>query len=184
MVQSIQNTQHYTNSEEETNVKLIYDYTESLHKSTSDNLDVLNTRFGVAIAYGGVLLRFAMDLSGQSITVRIPEWGLNLECPMCLWLKLGVLILATASICASVLGLFSKSSGKLVHPKRLMQNWYRKSEERCRCHIINTWIESIDQLRKSRKNKANKLNCAIGLLVASTIVFAVDIGIESLFGST
>jgi hypothetical protein len=182
MVQSIQNTQHYTNSEEETNVKLIYDYTESLHKSISDNLDVLNTRFGVAIAYGGVLLRFAMDLPGQSLKVETPELG-TLGCPMCLLLKIGVLILATASICVSVLGISSKSSGKLVHPKRLMKNWYRKSEERCRCHIIKTWIESIDQLRKSREKKANKLNLAIRFLAASTIAFALNIGIESFFGS-
>jgi hypothetical protein len=183
MVQSLQNTQHYTDPEAKTNVGLIFEYTQSLHESISDNIDVLNTRLGVVIAYGGVLLRFALDLPGQSTIIKFPEIGLTLGCPICLILKLAVLVLATASICISVIGLSSEASGKIVKPKRLMKNWYRKSEESCRCHIINTWIESIDLLRESRKNKATKLNKAIRLLAASTVVFALNVGIESLFGS-
>jgi len=156
---------------ESTNIRLAYEYTESVYKARNEALDNLNGRLGTFLGFGGLLLRFAADLP-----------GIKTGCLTCLILKAIVCGFSAASIFVIATGLTSNPRGILVKPRELMTDyWYNESKERYRAYITNTWVEAIELFEKAAIKKGKRLNLAIWLLTLATIAFALDIIIASVF---
>jgi hypothetical protein len=123
---------HYIieDANESTNIRLAYEYTESVYKARNEALDNLNGRLGTFLGFGGLLLRFAADLP-----------GINTGCLTCLILKVIVCGFSAASIFAIATGLTSNPIGTIVKPRELMTDyWYKLSDERYRAYITNRTI--------------------------------------------
>jgi hypothetical protein len=164
---------HYIieDANESTNIRLAYEYTESVYKARNEALDNLNGRLGTFLGFGGLLLRFAADLP-----------GINTGCLTCLILKAIVCGFSAASIFVIATGLTSNPMGIIVKPRELMTDyWYNESKERYRAYITNTWVEVIELFEEAAIKKGKRLNLAIWLLTLATIAFALDIIIASVF---
>jgi hypothetical protein len=48
--------------QQQTNIKVIYEYTQQAYKDMKDNVTKLDTRLSSFIAFSGVLLKFGLDL--------------------------------------------------------------------------------------------------------------------------
>lgn len=169
------------NTQDHTNNKLAYEYTESTLKIVSAGIDVINTKLSTVLGFGGVLLRFAADLPSKSeIVSKTGSLGL-LGC-LSLLLKLGVCLLSAASIILAIAGLYVQKGGDIVPPKRLMKKrWYYESDERCRAYIIKTWLNAFEELTSIRTSKAKRLKQSLVALGLAAVVFALDISVTSVF---
>jgi hypothetical protein len=164
-------------SKEDTNVELIYTYTENLLKNRIESMVQLNTRLGTFIGFGGLVLKFSADLPASEFEIIV--FGIHIN--ICLALKVISCLCAVASICCSALGLTGKERGKVVSPDELMDEWFDEPEILCRCLIINTWRPTIEEFRLLLLEKTKRLNLAIYLLTISIVAFGFDIAIASYF---
>lgn len=57
------NNDNLTSAKKPTNTDLIYSYTQELRKLQNESLNRLDTKMSVFLAFTGVLVRFASDLS-------------------------------------------------------------------------------------------------------------------------
>jgi hypothetical protein len=170
-----------TNEENHTNIDLIYEYTESVFKNISDNIDKLNTRLTTVIGFSGILLRFAADLPNRGIIFDFPLLHIHIEW-LSLVLKIGVCLSLLLCVCLSAWGLApKKGAGTMVPPGKLLDEWYYETDERCKLYIAKSWRVGIEQLDSGRLKKAQNLNLAVWLLIVATILFAVDIAISAIF---
>lgn len=101
MDEKINDIDHTSNAEEKnSNVELIYSYTESLIKAQEESLNRLDTKLSAFLAFAGVALRFAIDLPNKSTLTQTPE----LVTIISLLLKLSACGLSVASILVSASG--------------------------------------------------------------------------------
>ncbi len=157
-----------------TNIRLAYEYTESVFKDRDEALNNLNGRLETFLGLGGLLLKLTASLPGN-----------NIDCPTCLILKVIAFVLCTASVIVSATGLTSNPIGTIVKARELMTDyWYYQSEERCRAYITNTWVAAIEVFDEAAIKKGKRLNLAIWLLAVATIAFASDIIIASVFAGS
>lgn len=153
-------------SEEHTNTKLAYEYTESVLKDVNKSIDSLNTKMTTIIGFSGVLLRFSADLSDNGY---------------CLYIKIAVCALLAIDIGLCIIGLMPSPCGDVVSPKDLLDGeWYYKSDERCRHYIASAWKGAIQQLELQARNKRDCLRYAMLSLASSTILFAISIIMEAI----
>lgn len=153
-------------SEEHTNTKLAYEYTESVLKDVNKSIDSLNTKMTTVIGFSGVMLRFAADLSNDGY---------------CLYIKIAVCVLLAIDIGLCIIGLMPSPCGDVVSPEDLLDGeWYYKSDERCRHYIASAWKVAIQQLDIQLINKRNCLRYAMCSLALSIILFAVSIIMEAI----
>ncbi|MEA5577659.1 hypothetical protein [Anabaena sp. UHCC 0451] len=153
-------------SEEHTNTKLAYEYTESILKDVNKSIDSLNTKMTTVIGFSGVLLRFSADLSNHGY---------------CLYIKIAVCTLLAIDIGLCIIGLMPSPCGDVVSPEDLLDGeWYYKSDERCRHYIASAWKAAIQQLDIQLINKRKCLRYAMWSLALSTILFAVSIIMEAI----
>ena len=173
----IENKQPQDSKKEETNVELIYTYTENLLKNRIDSMVQLNTRLGTFIGFGGLVLKFIADSPNSELEITV--FGIQIN--ICLGLKVISCLFASTSICCSALGLTGKERGKVVSPDELMNDWFDEPEILCRCLIINTWRLTIEEFRLLLLEKTKRLNLAIYLLTIYIVAFGFDIAIASYF---
>ena len=151
--------------------KLIYDYTEKLYKTKSDNIDVLNTRLGLLLGASATLLKFAFDLHKETNDLCINSW----YCYSCVALKLLSIAFIGQSIYLCLEGLKSSATGRIVLPSALMEDeLYESIEEIIRAKIINTWIPTINEFDKSLVKKSSLIRQVITSLVYALLFFSID----------
>jgi hypothetical protein len=179
MDEKINDIDHTSNAEEKnSNVELIYSYTESLIKAQEESLNRLDTKLSAFLAFAGVALRFAIDLPNKSTLTQTPE----LVTIISLLLKLSACGLSVASILVSAWGLTARMRGSVVSPETLMSDkWYWEEAQRCRAFIINTWIRTEREYKKIGSRKGKNLNLAIKIICGSAIAFALDIVLLSFY---
>ena len=115
--------------------KLIYDYTDKLHKAKSDTIDALNVRLGLLLATNVTLLKFLFD--SRIKRLYIDNW----YCYSCTGLQVFLLFISVFCVAASIYfclkGLSPKGIGIVVDPEELMKDeWYEALEEIQRAYII------------------------------------------------
>lgn len=157
-----------------TNIKLIYEYTQSVLEAVNDSITRLNNKFSTVIGFSGILLRFSIDLPDSNLLLN--QWS----CISCSISKILVCVLSIISICYSAWGLTSERGGDIVPPSLLLydedlKDWYHKTDEECRAFIALTWCNGILELTNIRKKKATILNFSIWTLTSATIVFGISI---------
>ena len=155
--------------EESKNLSLAYTYTKDFLDQCNNQLDDLNSRLTTFLGFGGLLLRFSLEL---------PD-----GCKSCAWLKIIVIVLTTLSICLSSYGLIANAVGEAVKPCTLMSDqWFsEKTNSEVKAKITNTWLIGLEQLEAAGKRKQNQLNYAIGLLGVAVAVFAMNAVIATVF---
>ena len=119
------------NEKEQTNIDLIYEYTESFLKSRNESLRSLNTKCAGLVGFSGTLLKPLFELP---------------HCVECDRLKIGLLVLLFIALFSGLLGLFARSSGSVVSPEELYYQWYYKTDEECKQFVIGSWHTAIKQL--------------------------------------
>jgi hypothetical protein len=161
---------------EQSNIKLIYSYTEYRLKLANDSLNALNTKLGSIIAFSGVAIGFSINLPNK-------QFGIATEpfiCYSCLILKILVCLCLVMAICISMAGFYPKAGGGMTPPRILMNEYFYDSGENCRLVITKTWLETLDELESMRDTKAEYLKKAIFALGGAAILAAMDISLASL----
>lgn len=156
------------NSKDLSNLDLAYGYTEAFLTQCDKNIDDLNTRLTTFLGFGGVLLRFSMAL---------PD-----NCRSCMLLKVVVLSLSTLSVCQSSYGLIANRLGEAISPRTLMSDkWFEKESVKVKASIVNTWIQTIEEIEIAGQKKKLQLNRAICLLAIAISAFAASTVIATFF---
>ena len=101
------------------NLDLIYAYTESILKAVNDDTNTINTKLGTVIAFNSVLIRIAMDLPDQMLTIG------QLPCYMCLLIKVIIFALLICSVWISSSGLLFLAS---TQPTKLTAFYYGRGD--------------------------------------------------------
>jgi hypothetical protein len=73
MIPNDDNEQNRTQNTEQSNIDLIYTYTESVLKSQIDSLGKLDTRLATLLAFSGVLLKLVFDLPLATVDPAKPH---------------------------------------------------------------------------------------------------------------
>lgn len=157
--------------QQQTNIKLIYEYTQQAYKDIKDNGTKLDTRLSSFIAFSGVLLKFGLDLPPtQLMAVHNSFYWI------CLGLKGSVCFLSASAIGLCGWALRAKATGIVVDPRELLdEEWSTGVDEKtCRTYIADTWVEAIEEIEKKNFMKASYLNKAITTLSLASICFAID----------
>ena len=150
------------------NLDLIYAYTESILKAVNDDTNTINTKLGTVIAFNSVLIRIAMDLPDQMLTIG------QLPCYMCLLIKVIIFALLICSVWISSSGLLTpNSSGSVVKPSELLENWYGEDREICKLFILKGLSQAVTGLDEERERKSRQLSRSIRLLATAVTLFAI-----------
>jgi hypothetical protein len=166
--------------QQQTNIKVIYEYTQQAYKDMKDNGTKLDNRLSSFIAFSGVLLKFGLDLPPthqMAVDNRIYwlYWS-------CLILKGAVCLLSASAIGLCGWALKAKATGIVVDARELLdEEWSTGVDEKtCRTYIADTWVKAIEEIEKKTFMKARYLNTAILFLSLASICFAID-AMSSLF---
>jgi hypothetical protein len=161
---------------EQSNIKLIYNYTEYRLKLANDSLNSLNAKLGSIIAFSGAAIGFSINLPNQGFGSTTEQ----LICYSCLILKILVCLSLIVAVCISMTGFYPQAGGGMTPPHILMDEYYYDSEENCRLVIAKTWLETLDELESMRDTKARFVKKAIFALGGAAILAATDIILASL----
>ncbi|ACB50494.1 hypothetical protein cce_1144 [Crocosphaera subtropica ATCC 51142] len=171
------NDNNSTSAEKSTNTDLIYSYTEEFLKLQRESLNRLDTKMSVFLAFTGVLVRFASDLS-EKVTIE------DFACYSCLLLQIITYIALGSSALILCLGLTTKLSGTVISPKALMKDrWYFADKNDISDYIISGWVQAEEEYEKLGFEKGRKLNIAVWLIALSLICITLNILIKVLWGN-
>jgi hypothetical protein len=155
----------------ESNVELIYDYTNSLLKTLDEGLHKIDLRFNWIMVISGVLLKFSIDLPSSTAYLE----KVSLLCISCKIIKILLLIALTSSILVSLRGIDSEPSGKIFKPEVLMQDkYYTLNNEYLRCKIIFVWVDTCNELTEIGIRKGERLKIAVNCIFTAFICFIID----------
>ena len=140
------NTNNQNNKIEQTNIALIYEYTESFLKFRNDSLRSLNTKCAGLVGFSGTLLKPLFELP---------------HCVECDRLRIGLLILLFIALFSGLLELFARSNGSVADPEELYYQWYFKTDEECKQFVIGSWHTAIKQLTKQGLYKQRVFNVGV-----------------------
>ena len=156
-------------TETPTNVGLIYEYTKNSYELARQNTAQLNIRLTAVLAAAGLLLRLTADADNEG------------KLTACLHLAIGSFAALSLASCIFALCTRVKGTGLVVKTQHLMKEWYRdKTDEECRCLIINTWAEAIDKIDQLASRKAFWLNIGLAMLSCAGITLAIEVASEAL----
>lgn len=131
----------------------------------------------VFLAFTGVLVRFASDLSEKVIIE-------DFTCYSCLLLQIITYIALGSSALILCLGLTTKLRGSVISSKALMKDrWYFADKNDISDYIISGWIQAEEEYEKLGFDKARKLNIAVWLIALSLICITLNILIKILWGN-
>jgi hypothetical protein len=151
-----------------TNVRLIYGYTERSMDWARQSTARLNIRLCASLIVSGLFL---------ASSVNVETTGQIDQCLVAL-----AAFLASGSITSCALGLCVKrtssgqvGTGNVITTEWLMKEWYRdKTDEECRCVIINTWAEAIADVDALAVSKSRSLKNSLVFLVLSGLSLCVS----------
>jgi hypothetical protein len=153
------------------NLNLAYEYTKSLIEAKSKIIDNLNSRMGIFLGFGGVLLKFGIDMPTKLISEE--------------YLKSAFLTLAMLSVSANAIGLLGRPTGNVVKPRKLMTDeYYNEENARVKAFIINSWVVSEESLDALISIKCKYLNSAIVLLALTLLILGCASIIEVFYKYT
>lgn len=162
------NIKDVINNNEQLNLDLVYSYTNSSLQKCSDGIDDLNTRLTTFLGFGGLLLRFAIELADS--------------CPSTLLFKVMTLGCATFSLCQSGYGLLAHPVGNVPKAASLMQDEnFQKENQTVKASVVSTWLLAIDEIEISIEKKQKQLNRSIYFLIAAVVAFSLNALISSFF---
>jgi hypothetical protein len=166
-----------TKEPEYNNAKLAYEHTKQAWIIANASYDVITTKLTTLLAFSGVLIKFAADLSETS-------WLVYVKIGICV-----ILIMAIASCCA---GLIPRGTGKgdidpddfLDDENRTDENptRYYLSEEVAYLYIARGLNNSLKGLQKNRKYRIRCLETSIWLLSVGSTGFAISIMGKAIMG--
>ena len=148
---------------EQTNIDLIYEYTESFLKSRNESLRSLNTKCAGLVGFSGTLLKPLFELP---------------HCVECDRLRIGSLILLCIALASGLYGLFAKSNGKVADPKEIYYQWYYKTDEECKQFIVGSWHTAIEQLTKQGLCKQKSFNAGVLSFALAILLSAISAVLE------
>ncbi|OBQ22619.1 hypothetical protein [Anabaena sp. AL93] len=138
------------------NLNQAYEYTKGMLETKAKSLDNLDSRMGMFLGFGGVLLKFGLDAPTELICEQ--------------WIKSLFICLTILSVSLNAIGLLSKPTGSAVKPRKLMTDeYYNKENARVKAFIINSWVESEEALDTLGYTKSKYLNSAIILLTLAVL---------------
>ncbi len=169
MQKNSHNETHNSASEEELlNLSLAFEYTKDFLEKIDKQIDDLNSRLTTFLGFGGLLLRFSLEL---------PD-----GCRSCVLLKVVVMLLTACSVCISSYGLLANPMGTTVKPSVLMSDqWFGENNAEVKAKITSTWLKGVQQLEEAGNRKQKQLNYAIRLLGIAVATFAINGIISTLF---
>lgn len=145
---------------EKQNINTIYQYTESHIKAQEESLNRIDARFSTFIGFSGVLIRLALDLPDTCLSTA----------------KILTCVFAVAAIVISSIGLTSKNTGKVIHPKALMKDQHFEQDEIYhQCFIVNDRLDLIQECENLFYKKGKRLNRMIILFTLATIFFGIGV---------
>lgn len=173
MVETLESLEQFSKTR---NLDFAYEYTRDLLQMRLANFDKLNTRLGAFLAFGGVVLRFAFDSPGS---IRLAD---SWVCYTCLGAKILVFAFAVAAIWVSGTELRSSPTNGMINPKKLMaDNLFHAEQGRGKAFIVNTWIQTLEEIEPQLLDKGKRLNQTIILLSLAVTTLAIDMLIASVF---
>ena len=160
----------------DTNIQLIYNYTEYRLKLANDSINALNTKLGSIIAFSGASIGLSINLPNRAFIISLSD---HYICYSCFILKIFVCIFLIVAIVVSLSGFTPKEGGGMTPPSLLMNENYYDSDENCRLIITKTWIEALEEVESLRDNKANQVKIAILALGGAAILAATSVILAS-----
>jgi len=171
--------QRTTDEEKNSNINLIYGYTEALLKSQKESLNRLDTKLSAFLALSGVMLRLAFDFPFLPDPAKI----YYLTCNTCNLLKISVYGCLIVAVFVSSSGLIAQPRGRTVDPEVLMEDeWYWEEEERCKAWIVKGWIVIEKEFVKLGLEKAKKLNTTILLICIAAAALGTNFILLTFYG--
>lgn len=150
------------------NLDLVFDYTKILLDSQNKIIDNINNRLGTFLGFGGVLLKFGLDLPSS--------------CTSSLIFKIATLVFSCLSVLINVSGLLASDTGKTLNANKLMSDkyFYQPTPEN-KAKITQAWITLLEDLDLAAIKKTQKLNIGIQLIAVSVVAFTINVCITSFF---
>jgi hypothetical protein len=155
-------------AEDLTNVQLIYDYTEKSIEGARQSTARLNIRLCVSLAVSGLFL-------ASSASIEVASQPGQYLLALAAFLAFGSILICAFGISVNRGSSGRVGTGDVVSPEWLMQEWYRdKTDEECRCVIINTWIEALASIDTLIVSKSRHLKNSLIFLALSGLSLCVS----------
>ena len=148
--------------EDNTNIKVIYEYTESYLKIVEESLKSLNTKCAGLVGFSGTLLKPFFDLP---------------HCANHESVRVIALFLILIAVFCGILGLLAVPTGEVIHPKYTWDNFYYKeyvSETECKGRIVTEWLKALEQLTQKAMFKGQCFNVGATCFALAILFSAVS----------
>lgn len=164
-------SQDSNTAERQSNIELVYNYTENLIKAEIESLNRIDTKLTGFLAFTGLLIKFEADLPGGEALQEASQ----LICYTCIILKVLGLICLTIGFILLALGLTARIKEGVVNPSALMRDeWLYADQDIYQAYIINTWIAAEQEYKQLGVEKAKKLNRSVRLIAAALVFFTTN----------
>lgn len=168
-------------SNENPNIKLIYDDAESSLKLMQANIDSLNTKLGLVIGFSATFIRLSISLPDLASHTNLAIWGVLLSCYSCLILKILTHVGLIAAIGLSLAGIYPKSIFFSIRPKQLLEKGLNYPEKDFRIAVIENRDMVLGEMFPIREKKAFYLKLALTVLGISVSLAALDVIVDSIY---
>jgi hypothetical protein len=138
------------------NAELMYKYAEKEVESFDKSIDTLTSKLTSILAFSGIMMKFAADLSSS-------------------YLKIAIMIFIAVAIISAFVGLFPQDRGCTVRCHAFMgddHTWYNGPAEEFQLRIIQQWVIHIALLEKLLDRRAFWFKIALTSLSVAALLFA------------
>ena len=166
--------------EDNSNIKLIYEYAEQALKDLDSSSSVLNTKLGAVLGFDVTCLRFSSDLPAKSCIIQMANIDASLICYSCFLLKIFTCLALLCSLFFGWSGFKAKTTGIIILPEELIEKCIDISEDYYRHSIIKILNQSIQEVASARDETAKKLNRSVFFLLIAATLTAIDVILASI----
>jgi hypothetical protein len=138
------------------NADLMYKYAEKEVESFDKSIDTLTSKLTSILAFSGVMMKFAADLSNS-------------------YLRIAIMIFIAVAIISAFVGLFPQDRGCVVRSHAFMgedHTWYNGPADEFQLRIIQQWVIHVDLLEKLLDFRAFWFKIALSSLSIAALLFA------------
>ena len=148
------------------NLEAALKYSEKVFDGTNKSLDNLNNRASAFLGFGGILLRFAFELPYCSIFTKCT--------------KILTIICFLASLITNLICLLSEGKGKIIKPRRMMDDDYFELESKdYKATIVDTIIIANEELEEVASYKGLLINLSIIAITAGASLSALSVIVKT-----
>lgn len=144
------------------NNKFIYNYTKECLESSTHGLERVNQKLTTILGFSAVLIKFAGELKTNS------------QIPLLIVTKWGAIACLFFSILCCLFALYSKTTGGIVSPKELVDDWWYEDEDSINLFILHQYFETIDSLDETYDYRSNKLNASLAFIGCAAFLFSIN----------